>query len=167
LEFYLIKYKDVNGNFVLECLKEGLKYYSKNNNSIALHVEFGDDLHVFNMCIGNSKGFDTVWILEVQKKVQAETNFTFDNNKEANMFKVIEKEIKQMKMLQNLGLMDDDKTDMENIKYEGANENMTTIENNLNKKTKEKRIKNIFTKAMTTHEFLTKKIEVKNNVERI
>jgi hypothetical protein len=45
---------------------------------------------------------------------------------------------------------------MENIKYEGANVNMTTIENNFNKKTKKKRIKKILTKAMTTPEFLAK-----------
>jgi len=34
---------------------------------------------------------------------------------------------------------------------------MTTIEDSINKKTKEKRIKKILTKVMTTHEFLTKK----------
>jgi hypothetical protein len=62
------------------------------------------------------------------------------------MFKVVEEKIKQ-----SLRLMDDDKTNMQNIKYEGANENMTTIENNFNKKTKQKRIKKILTKAMTTH----------------
>jgi hypothetical protein len=65
--------------------------------------------------------------LEVQKKVQAEGNFTFDNIKGANMFKLVEEEIKQMKTLQNVGLMDDDKIDMEKIKYESANENMTTM----------------------------------------
>jgi hypothetical protein len=41
---------------------------------------------LYNMCFGNSNGFDMVWILEVQKKVQVETNFTFDNIKRANMF---------------------------------------------------------------------------------
>ncbi len=34
------------------------------------------------------------------------------------MFKVIQEEIKQMKMLQNWGLMDDDKIDKDNIKYD-------------------------------------------------
>jgi hypothetical protein len=74
------------------------------------------------MYIVNSNGFDMVWTLDAQKKVQTKANFTFDSIKGVNMFKVVEEEIKQMKALQNLGLVDDDKIDMENIKYEGTNE---------------------------------------------
>ncbi len=59
---------------------------------------------LYNMCIGNSNGFDMVWTLEAKKKVQEKANFTFDNIKRANMFKVVEEEIKQMKTLQNLRL---------------------------------------------------------------
>ncbi len=46
-----------------------------------------------------------------------------------------------MKRLQNLKIMDDDKINMEDIEHQGEDEIVTTIENNLNKKTKEERIK--------------------------
>jgi hypothetical protein len=41
-----------------------------------------------------------------------------------------------MKKLQNLGIMNDDLFDMEDIKHQGEDENITTIENNPNKKAK-------------------------------
>jgi hypothetical protein len=50
------------------------------------------------------------------------------------MFKVIEKAIKQMKKLQNLRIMKHDKIDMGHRKHQGEDEEMTTIENNPNKK---------------------------------
>ncbi len=37
--------------------------------------------------------------------------------------------------------MDDDRINMEDIKHQDEDENVTTIENNLNKKTKEEKIK--------------------------
>jgi hypothetical protein len=42
-----------------------------------------------------------------------------------------------MKRLQNLGIMDDAKIDMEDIEYQDENEHMITIGNNSNKKSKE------------------------------
>jgi hypothetical protein len=45
-----------------------------------------------------------------------------------------------MKRLQNPGIMDDDRIDMENIEHQGEDEDVTTIENNHSKKTKEERI---------------------------
>jgi hypothetical protein len=54
---------------------------------------------------------------------------------------VIEEAIKQTKRLQNLGIMDADRIDMEDIEHQGEDENVTTIKNNPNKKTKEKRSK--------------------------
>ncbi len=45
-----------------------------------------------------------------------------------------------MKRLQNLGIMDDDKIDMEDIEHQGENEDVTTIENNFSKKKEEERI---------------------------
>ncbi len=61
--------------------------------------------------------------------------------------------------------MDDDRIDMEDIKHQGEDENVTTIENNLTKKTKEKRFK-MLTEAMATHELLAKnffKFHLKKN----
>jgi hypothetical protein len=48
-----------------------------------------------------------------------------------------------MKILQNLGIMDDDRIDMEDIEHQVEDEDVTTIENNPSKKTKEERIKKI------------------------
>jgi hypothetical protein len=50
---------------------------------------------------------------------------------------VAKEAIKQMKRLQNPRIMDDDRIDMEDIKHQGEDENVITIENNLSKKTKE------------------------------
>jgi hypothetical protein len=77
------------------------------------------------------------WALEAQKKAQAEANSTFGNIKRVDLFKVAKEAIKQMKRLQNPRIMDDDRIDMEDIKHQGENENVITIENNLSKKTKE------------------------------
>ncbi len=51
--------------------------------------------------------------------------------------------------------MNNDKINIENIEYQGEYENIITIENNPNKKSKEKKVKKILTKVMTTHELLT------------
>jgi hypothetical protein len=61
-----------------------------------------------------------------------------------------------MKRLQNPRIMDDDRIDMEDIKHQGENEDVTTIEKNPNKKAKEERIKKILPNAMTIHELLAK-----------
>ncbi len=53
--------------------------------------------------------------------------------------------------------MDDDKINMENIKYQGEYEHIITIENNPNKKYKKKKLKMMLIKVMTTHELLAKK----------
>jgi hypothetical protein len=45
-----------------------------------------------------------------------------------------EKTIKHMKKLQNQGIMDDDGINMEDIKHQSEDENVTTIENNPSKK---------------------------------
>jgi hypothetical protein len=45
-----------------------------------------------------------------------------------------------MKRLQNPGIMDDDKIDMEDIEHQSENEDVTTIENNFRKKKEEERI---------------------------
>jgi hypothetical protein len=68
---------------------------------------------------------------------------------------MIKKKIKQMKRLQNPRIMNNDKINIENIEYQGEYENIITIENNPNKKSKEKKVKKILTKVMTTHELLT------------
>ncbi len=60
-----------------------------------------------------------------------------------------------MKRLQNPRIMNNDKINIENIEYQGEYENIITIENNPNKKSKEKKVKKILTKVMTTHELLT------------
>jgi hypothetical protein len=57
---------------------------------------------------------------------------------------VVEQAIKQMKRLQNPGMVDgddrNDMKDMEDMEHQGENEDhvLTTMENNPNKKTKEK-----------------------------
>ncbi len=66
---------------------------------------------------------------------------------------MVEESIKHMKRLQNLGTMDDDRIDMEDIEHQGEDENMTNIENNLSKKEKEERIKKMLIEAMAIHEF--------------
>jgi hypothetical protein len=68
---------------------------------------------------------------------------------------MIKNKIKQMKRLQNPRIMNNDKINIENIEYQGEYENIITIENNPNKKSKEKKVKKILTKVMTTHERLT------------
>jgi hypothetical protein len=60
-----------------------------------------------------------------------------------------------MKRLQNPKIMDDDRINMEDIKHQDENENVT-IENKLNKKTKEERIKKMLTKVMAIHGLLAK-----------
>jgi hypothetical protein len=51
---------------------------------------------------------------------------------------VVEKIITQMKRLQNIGIMDDGRIDMEDIKHQGENEDVTTIENNPTKNNNKK-----------------------------
>jgi hypothetical protein len=86
---------------------------------------------------------------------EAKGNSTFSNIKRANLFKVIEEAIKQMKRLQNPRIMDDDRIDMEDIEHQGEDENVTTIENNPNKKAKEERMNKMLMEAMVTHKILT------------
>jgi len=75
---------------------------------------------------------------------------------------VVEKTIKQMKRLQNLGMVDgNDRNDMEdmvNMEHQGEDEDhvLTTMKNNPNKKAKEEKIKKMLIKAMATHEALVK-----------
>jgi hypothetical protein len=88
------------------------------------------------MCIATSDGFDMDWVLEAQKETHAKENSTFGNIKGADLFKVVEKTIKQMKNLQNPRIMDDDKINMEDIKHQNEDEDVTTIENNPSKKEK-------------------------------
>jgi len=45
---------------------------------------------------------------------------------------VVEETIKQMKRLQNPGIMDDERIDMEDIKHQGEDEDVITIEKNPN-----------------------------------
>jgi hypothetical protein len=106
------------------------------------------------MCIVNSYGFEMDWALEAQIKAQVEANSTFGNIKGANLFKVVEEAIKQMKRLQNLRTMDDDRIGMEYIEHQG--EDMTNIENNPSKKEKEERIEKMSIEAMAIHELLAK-----------
>jgi hypothetical protein len=67
---------------------------------------------------------------------QGKANSTFGNVKGIYMFKVIEKVIKQMKKLRNIRIMKHDRIDMGHIKHQGEDEEMTTIENNPNKRKK-------------------------------
>jgi len=53
--------------------------------------------------------------LEVEREKQTQANSTFGYIKGANLFKVVEEAIKHMKRLQNPGIMDDDRIDMEDI----------------------------------------------------
>jgi len=54
--------------------------------------------------------------LKAQRNAQIETNTRFGNLKRANIFKVFEEAIKQMKRLQNRGMVNgDDKNDMEDM----------------------------------------------------
>jgi hypothetical protein len=92
--------------------------------------------------------------LEVQKDAQIETNTTFGNLKGVDIFRVVEKIIKQMKRLQNLTMVDtDDRNDMENMKdmeHQGEDEDhvLTTMENNPTKKAKEKKTKRMLIEVM-------------------
>jgi len=64
-----------------------------------------------------------------------------------------------MKRLQNLNMVDgDDKNDIEDMEYQGENENhvLITMENNPSKKAKEEKIKRMLIKVMAIHEALTK-----------
>jgi uncharacterized protein YfkK (UPF0435 family) len=47
---------------------------------------------------------------------------------------MVEETIKQMMRLQNMGIMDDDRFDMEDIKHQREDEDMITIEKNHSKK---------------------------------
>jgi hypothetical protein len=69
---------------------------------------------------------------------------------------VVEETIKEMKRLQIPRIFDDDRIDMKDIEHQHEDENVTTIENNPSKKTKEKRIKKMLTEVMATHELLAK-----------
>ncbi len=90
-----------------------------------------------NMGIANLDGFDMNWALEVLRKAQAKANSTFGNIKGVDLFKVAKKTIKQMKRLQNPRIMDDDRIDMEDIKHQVEDEDVTTIKYNPSKKAKE------------------------------
>jgi len=70
---------------------------------------------------------------------------------------VAEKIINQMKRLQNSGIMDDNRIDMEDIEHQGEDEDAITIENNPSKKILKKKIKKMLMEAMATHELLAKK----------
>jgi len=67
--------------------------------------------------------------------------------KGVDIFKVVEKVIKQMKRLQNSKMVDEgnrnDMEDMENMEHQGEDEDhvSTTMENNSNMKAKEEKIK--------------------------
>jgi len=100
-----------------------------------------------------------IWtrLWRAQKSAQIEENSTFGNIKGANLFKVVEEAIKQMKRLQNLGTMDDDGIGIEDIEHQGEDEDMTNIENNPSKKEKKERIKKMLIEAMAIHELLAKK----------
>ncbi len=50
--------------------------------------------------------------------------------------------------------MDDDRIDMEDIEHQGEDEDVITIENNLNKKPKEEKIKKMLMEAIAPHELL-------------
>jgi hypothetical protein len=54
------------------------------------------------------------------------------------MFKMVEKIIKQMKILQNPTIVDDDTIDLEDIEHQSENEKMITIKNHPNQKKEEK-----------------------------
>jgi hypothetical protein len=84
--------------------------------------------------------------LETQKEAHVEANSTFGNIKRVDLFKVAKEAIKQMKKLQNLGIMDDDRINMEDIKHQSEDEYVTTIEKNPIKKAKLKWIKKMLTK---------------------
>jgi hypothetical protein len=47
---------------------------------------------------------------------------------------MVEETIKQMKRLQNIGIMDDDRFDMEDVKHQHENEDIITIEKNHSRK---------------------------------
>ncbi len=79
---------------------------------------------------------------------------------------MVEEAIKQMKRLQNLGTMDDDRIDMEDIEHQGEDEDMTNIENNPSKKEKEEKIKNMLIKVMAIYKLLAKKL-FQSSLEKI
>jgi hypothetical protein len=60
--------------------------------------------------------------------------------------------------LQNLGIIVDDRIDVEDIKHQGEYEYMTNIENNSNKKTIEDLFFKMLIKVLAIHELLTKKL---------
>jgi hypothetical protein len=60
--------------------------------------------------------------------------------------------------LQNLGIIVDDRIDVEDIKHQGEYEYMTNIENNSNKKTIEDFFFKMLIKVLAIHELLTKKL---------
>jgi hypothetical protein len=67
---------------------------------------------------------------------------------------VAKEAIKYIKRLQNPKIMDDDRINMEDIEHHDEDGNVTTIENNLDKQTKEEWIKKMLTKAMAVHGLL-------------
>jgi hypothetical protein len=94
--------------------------------------------------------------LEAQREAQTKANSTFGNIKRVDLFKVAEEAIKEMKMLQNPRIMDDDRIDIKDIEHQREDEDATTIENNPSKKVKEKRTKKMLMEVMATHELLVK-----------
>ncbi len=74
--------------------------------------------------------------------------------KGVDIFRMVEKTIKQMKRLQSLTMVDgDDRNDMENMKdmeHQGEHKDhvLTTMENNPTKKAKEEKTKRMLIKVM-------------------
>ncbi len=60
-----------------------------------------------------------IWtkLLRIKNKTQAKANSTFGNVERVYLFKEIEKAIKQMKKLQNLGIMKHDRIDIGHIEH--------------------------------------------------
>jgi len=69
--------------------------------------------------------------LEVQRNARIEANTRFGNFKGTNIFKVAKETIKQMKRLQNPGMVNgddrNDMEDMENMEHQGENEDHVLI----------------------------------------
>ncbi len=100
--------------------------------------------------------------MEVQRNAWIETNTKFGNFNGVNIFKVAKETIKQMKRLQNPGMVNgndrNDMEDMEKVEHQGENENheLTTTENNPNMEAKDEKIKSMLIEALAIHEVLTK-----------
>lgn len=83
------------------------------------HQEFGTygdmKMRLDTLCIVNWMAFIWIGLCMLKKKYEYKQLQTFNNIKRANMVKMNQ----TMKRLQNPRMMDDDRIDMENIKYQG------------------------------------------------